>query len=165
MKKRCVGFVAALLLPGLSLSVQSKLQGANEDKKTPDALQTTKAFLNFAFTGQAKAAAELGEPGKSYSREKKIKEFEKLDAKKPPAIVRFLADKEYALAITDPVVAKEKRRDGTKEGGPLSIRLVKKDKRWLVRDVDIGKDQANKNLKRFQREHPKAKVLVPKEDK
>ena len=165
MTKQCVVLVAALLLPGLLLSVQSKLRGADDGKKAPDALQTVKAFLNFAFTGQTKAAAELGESGKSYSRESKIKEFEKLDAKMPPDIVRFLADDEYALAITEPVVAKEKRRDRTREGGPLSIRLVKKGNRWLIRDVDGTKEQADENLKRFQRERPKAKVVIPKKDK
>lgn len=161
MMKRRVVLVATLLLPGIMLSVQSKLQGADNDKKSPAPLQTTKAFLNFAFTGQFKAAAELGAPDKSYNREEKIKEFEKLDAKKPPAIVRFLADDEHALAITEPIVSKDK-----KQGGPLEIELVKKDNHWLIRDVDLqGKDHADNNLKRFQRKYPKAKVVIPKEDK
>jgi hypothetical protein len=161
MTKRCEVLVAALLVLGLLLPVQSKLQSADNGKKAPDALQTTKAFLNFAFTGQFKAAAELGAPDKSYNREEKIKEFEKLDAKKPPDIVRFLADDEHALAITEPVITKDK-----KQGGPLEIELVKKDNRWLVRDIDLqGKDHAEKNLKRFQRRYPQAKVLIPKKDK
>jgi len=166
MTKRRVMLVITLVLLGLLIVVQPNLQGADEDKKAPDALQTTKAFLNSFFTGQAKAAAELGEPGKAYSREEKIKRaFEKLEATKPPAIVRFLADDEHALAITDPVLEKSKKRDGRRHGGPLSIRLVKKDNHWLVRDVDGTKEQADKNLERFQRERPKAKVVIPKKDK
>jgi hypothetical protein len=164
MTKRRLVLVAVLLLLGICVSVRSQLQGAGNDKKTPDVLQTVKAFLNFGLTGQAKAAADLGEPGKAYSREEKIKkDFGRLDAKKPPAIVSLHADDEAALAITEPVVTKEKK--GKRQGGPLSIRLVKKNNRWLIRDVDMGKDQAGSNLKRFQGEHPKAKVVLPKEDK
>lgn len=163
MSKRCVECVAALFLLGALLRGQSKLQGADDGKKAPDALQTAQAFLNFALTGQTRAAADLGEPGKAYSREKKIKEFERLDTKKPPAIVRFLADEEYALAITESVA--EKLRKGKKQEGPLSIRLVKKDERWRVRDVDMGNKSAAKNLERFLRERPKAKVILPKNGK
>jgi hypothetical protein len=161
MTKRWMMLSAVLLVPGLFSSVQSKSRGADEGKKALTALQTTQAFLNYAFSGKAEEAAALGEPGKSYSRPKKIKEFEKLGVKNPPAIVRLLADDEYALAITDPIVSKEKKRDGRKEGGPLSIRLVKKDNRWMIRDVDGKKDQAEKNLKRFQKECPKAKDVIP----
>jgi hypothetical protein len=160
MTKRRV-LLVALLLAGILVFAQPKSLGADDGKKAPDALQTVKAFLNLAFTGQAKVAAELGEPGKSYSRERKINEdFGKVDAKKPPDLVSLHADDEAALAITQPVVTKDKR-----QAGPLSIRLIKKNERWLVRDVDIGKDRAAKNLKRFQRERPKAKVVIPKEDK
>ena len=161
MKRRGMMLIAVLVLPGTWASVQSKSRGADEGKKASPALQTTQEFLNFAFAGKAKEAAALGEPGKAYSREKKCKEFEKLGVKNPPAIVRLLADDEYALAITDPVVAKEKRRNGQREGGPLSIRLVKKDNRWVIRDVDITEQQAEMNLKRFQKERPKAKDVIP----
>jgi hypothetical protein len=158
-----VELVAALLLLEILASGQSRLQGADDAKKAPDALQTARAFLNFALTGQTKAAANLGEPGKSYDREEKIKEFERLDPKKPLAIVRFEADDEYALAITESV--KEVRRKGKTREGPLSIRLVKKDGRWLIRDIDMGSKSAAMNLERFRREHPKAKVVIPKKDK
>ncbi len=162
MTKRRVILVAALLLSGIFILRDAKLQGADDDKKTSDALQTTRAFLNFAFTGQAKAAADLCDSSTSLSREEKLKkDFEELDAGKPPKIVQFLDDDEHALAITEPVVTKDK-----KQGGPLEIELVKKDKRWLVRDIDLqGKDHADKSLKRFQRRYPKAKVLIPKKDK
>lgn len=164
MLKRRVGWIVALFVLGLLVSGQSKLQGTEDAKKAPDALQTVRAFLNFALTGQTKAAAELGEPGKAYSREDKIKrEIAGLATKKPPTIVRFLADDEYALAITESVA--EKPRKGKKQEGPLSIRLVKKSKRWLIRDVDMGNKSAAKNLERFQREHPKAKVILPKNGK
>jgi hypothetical protein len=145
----------------LSAIFASSLPGADDGKKAPTALQTAEEFLNYALTGQAKAAAALGEPGKSTGRERSVqKNFGTLDVKNPPRIVRFHADDEYALAITEPVAAKNK-----KQGGPLSLRLVKKDNRWMIRDVDLGKDQAEKNLKRFQREHPKGKVVLPKKDK
>lgn len=160
MTKRRVVLVAALLFAGFFVARLSGIQGADERKKAPDALQTVRAFLSFAFMGDYKAAAELGEPGKSYSREEKIKEFDKVDAKKPPTIDRFEADEEYALAITEAVATKDK-----KQAGPLSIRLVKKDGRWLIRDVDMGAKSATKNLERFRRERPKAKVIIPKKDK
>lgn len=163
MTKRHEVLAVAVLLPGILVLAPLTRIAADDARKAPDALATTRAFLNFAFTGQAKAAAELGDPGKSYNREEKIKKgFEKgLETKKPPAIVRFLTTDKNALAITEAVVSKNKKQGA----GPLSIRLVKKDKRWLIYDVDMGKEQADKNLERFQRQHPKAEVVIPKKDK
>jgi hypothetical protein len=160
MTKRRVLLLAALPLAVFFVARSSRIQGADERKKASDALQTARAFLSFAFMGDYKAAAELGESGKSYSREQKIKEFERLEPKKPPAIGRFEADDAYALAITEAVVDKDK-----KQAGPLSIRLVKKDGHWLIRDVDMGSKSADKNLERFRREHPKAMVVLPKKGK
>jgi hypothetical protein len=154
MTKWRVMLVAAVLLDSLGL-----VRAADDPTKVPDARQTTERFLAAALAGRAKEAAALGEPGKSYDREEKIKEFADLDAKKL-ALARVLADDQAALAITEEVVE-------TKRGqkGPLSIRLVKKDNRWLIRDVDFGEKSAAKNLQRFQREHPKAKPVDPKKDK
>ncbi len=163
MTKRRGVLSAALLLPGILFLAPSTHIAADDAKKAPDALATTRAFLNFAFTGQAKAAAELGEPGYAYDRESKFKEFERLEPKKPPKIISFHADDKEALAITESV--KEVRRKGKTREGALSIRLIKKDKRWLVRDVDMGNERAAKNLQRYQREHPKAKDMLPKKDK
>jgi hypothetical protein len=134
---------------------------ADDPTKVPDARQTTEKFLAAALAGRAKEAAALGEPGQSPSREQKIKEFEGFNVfGKKLALARVLADEQAALAITEDVVE-------TKRGqkGPLSIRLVKKDNRWLIRDVDFGEKSAAKNLQRFQREHPKAKAVEPKKDK
>ena len=160
--RRCrVMLLFVVLLSAVLLSRPSRLPGADDAKKAPDALQTAEAFLNLAVNGQAKAAAELGEPDKSPSRERSVKKnFDALDVKKAPKIVGFHADDEYALAITETVATKDKKQEG-----PLSLRLVKKDKRWMIRDIDMGEKQAAKNLERFQREHPKAKVIVPKKDK
>lgn len=162
MRNRRAVLAAALLLPGIWVSVQARLRGADDDKKSPDALQTVRAFLNYAVTGQTKAAAELGEPGKSPGREESVqKNFKKMGLKKPPPIVSLHADDEYALAITEAVVTTD-----MKQAGPLSIRLVKKDKRWLVRDIDIGAQSAENNLKRLMRERPKVKeIKIPKKDK
>ncbi len=131
---------------------------ADDPSKVPNARQTTEKFLAAALAGRTKEAAALGEPGKSYNREEKIKEFANLDAKKL-ALVRVLADDEAALAITEKVAETKRGQEG-----PLSIRLIKKDDRWLIRDVDFGKKSAAKNLKRFQREHTKAKAVPAKKD-
>ncbi|MGH7174579.1 MAG: hypothetical protein ACRELF_08440 [Gemmataceae bacterium] len=159
MTKRRRVLVAAILLLATLVSAPPNVQGADDRNKALDARQTTEKFLAASLAGRLKEAASLGEPGKSYDREEKIKEFRDLDAKKL-ALVRLLVDDQFALAITEAVV--ETKRN---QKGPLSIRLVKKDKRWLIRDVDFGTKSAEKNLKRFQREHPKAKVVLPKKDK
>jgi hypothetical protein len=153
MTKWRVTLVAVVLLGSIGPA-----RPANDPSKVPDARQTTEKFLAAALAGRTKEAAALGEPGKSYNREEKIKEFAGLDAKKL-ALVRVLADDQAALAITEKVV--ETKR---KQKGPLSIRLIKIDDRWLIRDVDFGEKSAEKNLKRFQREHPKAKEVPAKKD-
>jgi hypothetical protein len=160
--RRCrVLLLFVLLLSAILVSRPSRLRGADDAKKAPDALQTAEAFLNLAVNGQAKEAAELGEPDKSPSRERSVrKHFGDLDVKKPPRIVSFHADEDYALAITEVVATKNK-----KQSGPLSLRLVKKDNRWMIRDIDLGEKQASQNLERLKKEHPKAKVVIPKKDK
>lgn len=159
MAKRRLVLVAALLLAGLLASETSRLQGADDRKKDLDAVQTTEKFLADALAGRAKDAATLGEPGKAYSREGKIKEITGLGVKKL-TLVRVLADDQAALAITEQVIEPKRQQKGS-----LQIRHIKKDKRWLVRDVDFGAVQEERNLKGFQREHPKAKVLIPKKEK
>lgn len=148
-----------ILIAASLLSFDGLARPADDPTKIPDARQTAEKFLAAALAGRAKEAAALGEPGKAYSREGKIKEFQDLDAKQL-ALVRVLADDRAALAITENVV--ETKRN---QKGPLSIRLIKKDKRWLIRDVDFGTEQATKNVKRFQGEHPNGKEILPKKDK
>ena len=160
MTKRRVVFLAALLLASLLTSRPSRILGADDRKKALDAVQTTEKFLADALAGRNKEAAALGEPGKAYSREEKIKEVGELGVKKL-ALVRVLADDQAALAITEQVVEPKRHQKGS-----LQIRLIKKDKHWLIRDVDFGAVQEERNLKRFQREHPKAKEIeIPKKDK
>jgi hypothetical protein len=160
MTKRRMMLLTALLFVCLLISRLSIIRAADEDKKPLDAVQTAKKFLDDGLNGRAKEAAELGEPGKAYSREDKIKKsFGVLDAKRI-RLVRVVADEEFALAITEPV--KETKRN---QSGALSIQLVKKDGRWLIRDVDFGDEQADKNLKRFEGERPDAKGVLPKKDK
>lgn len=151
--------IAAVLLVALAVGGPSRSRGEDDPTKVPDARQTTESFLAAALSGRAKEAAVLGEPGKAYSREEKIKEITGLGVEKL-ALARVLADDQYALVITENVVEPKRRQEG-----PLSIRLVKKDNRWLIRDVDFGKEQAAKNVQRFQRERPKAKVVIPKGEK
>lgn len=159
MTKRCGVLLAALLLPEIWISAQSRLQGADDRRKPLDAVQTAEKFLADALAGRNKEAAALGEPGRAYSREGKIKEVGCLGVKKL-ALVRVLADDQVALAITEEVVEPKRKQKGS-----LQIRLVNKDKRWMIRDVDFGAKQEERNLKRFQREHPKAKDMIPKKDK
>ncbi|MHB1423092.1 MAG: hypothetical protein ACYC3I_07850 [Gemmataceae bacterium] len=160
MTKRRMILLVALLLAGLSTSRLSRIQAADEDKKHLDAVQTTEKFLDDGLNGRAKDAAELGEPGKAYSCEDKIKKsFGDLKAEKI-SLVRVLVDDEFALAITEPVTETKRNQKGS-----LSLRLIKKEDRWLIRDVDFGDGRAEKNLKRFQRERPKAEVVIPKKDK
>lgn len=152
MTKWRVVLVAAVLLGFLGIA-----RPENDRTKVPDARQTTEMFLAAALAGKIKEAAALGEPGKSYNREEKIKEFEGLNVfGKKLALARVLADDQAALAITEKVVETKRGQEG-----PLSIRLVKKDNRWLIRDVDFGKKSAAKNLQRFQKERPKAKDVIP----
>lgn len=157
--KRRVVLLAALLLPEISIPAQLRLHGADDRQKPLDAVRTTEKFLADALAGRNKEAAALGEPGHAYSREDKIKEVGGLGVKKI-ALVRVLADDRTALAITEPVVEPKRKQKGS-----LQIRLVNKDKRWMIRDVDFGAIQEERNLKRFQREHPKAKEMIPKKDK
>ncbi|HEY7426539.1 MAG TPA: hypothetical protein VH682_20055 [Gemmataceae bacterium] len=156
MMKWRVLLAAAVFLGFLGIA-----RSADDRTKVPDARQTTEKFLAAALAGKTKEAAALGEPGKSYNREEKIKEFEGLNVfGKKLALTRVLADDQAALAITEKVVETKRGQEG-----PLSIRLVKKDNRWLIRDVDFGEKSAAKNMQRFQREHPKAKPVDPKKDK
>jgi hypothetical protein len=148
-----------VLIAASLLGFAGSARPADDVTKVPDARQTAEKFLAAALAGRAKEAAALGEPGKAYSREKKIEEFQDLNAKKL-TVVRVFADDQVALAITENVV--ETKRN---QKGPLSIRLIKKDKRWLIRDVDFGTEQAEKNMMRFQREHPNGKEVLPKKDK
>lgn len=159
MKKRRVALLTAFVLAGALISKPPSIQGADDPTKTLDAVKTTEKFLADALAGRNKEAAALGEPGKAYSREGKIKEVGSLGVKKL-ALVRVLADDQAALAITEEVVEPKRNQKGS-----LQLRLIKKDKRWLIRDVDFGAVQEERNLKRFQREHPKAKVVIPKKDK
>ncbi len=154
MTKRRMVLVAVVLLGSLGPA-----RPADDPTKIPDARQTTEKFLAAALAGKAKEAAALGEPGKAYSREKKIEEFADLNAKKL-TLVRVLADDQAALAITENVVSSKRG-----EEGPLAIRLVKKGNRWLIRDVDFGTRATAKNLQRFLKEHPKAKPVEAKKDK
>lgn len=150
MTKGRMVLVAAMLLGSLGAA-----RPADDPAKIPNARQTTEKFLAAALAGKTKEAAALGEPGKAYSREEKIQEFADLDTKKL-ALVRVLADDQAALAITENVANTK-----SKEEGPLAIRLVKKDNRWLIHDVDFGMKTTAKNLQRFLREHPKAKPIAP----
>lgn len=159
MTKRRVILLAALLLTGGLTPRPSSVKAADDQEKDLDAVQTTEKFLADALAGRNKEAAALGEPGKAYSREGKIKEVGNLGVGKL-ALVRVLADDEAALAITEQVVEPKRKQKAS-----LQIRLIKKDKRWLISDVDFGVEQEERNLKRFQREHPKGKDVTPKKDK
>jgi hypothetical protein len=153
MTKWCVILIVTVLLGFINPA-----WSADDSSKVPDARQTVEKFLAAALAGRTKEAAALGEPGKSYDREAKIKEFEGLNVYgKKLTVARVLADEQAALAITEKVVETKKGQEGL-----LSIRLIKKDKRWLIRDVDFGEKSATKNLQRFQREHPKSKDVEPK---
>src|SRR5262249_1357806 len=127
-----------LVLLAFHAPARSAAKGDDDPTKIPDARQTAQTFLNAALTGRTKEAAALGEPGKSYSREGKMKEFRELDAEKL-AFVSVHADDQYALAITQKVAEKKRKQEGQ-----LTIRLVKKDKRWLIRDVDFRTEEAAK---------------------
>jgi hypothetical protein len=71
------------------------------------------------------------------------------------------ADEQHALAITEKVV--EPKR---KAKGQLTIRLVQKDKRWMIRDVDFRTEEgAREQLKQFRRQYPRAQDVPPKKEK
>ena len=118
--------------------------------------QTAQTFLDAAIAGRADEAAALGQPGQSPSRAEKIKkEFGELNLKKL-AVIRVYAGKDAALVMT----GNAKHKDRT---GPMVLTLVKKDGRWLVRDIDLETEaSAQGELKRFQEKHPDAK---PEPDK
>src|SRR5688500_11022757 len=117
--------------------------GADEPKKDLGPRPAAEAFLEAALAGRAKEAAALGEPGTAYSREEKCEEFAELNPKNLALGSRDAGD-EHALAITEKVKGDRGR------AGRLVRTLVKKDKRWLIRDVDLeSEDSAKKKLKRF----------------
>jgi serine/threonine-protein kinase len=102
---------------------------AKDDKaKQRDARQTAEAFLDAVLAARLKEAAALAQPGQAPSREEKLREFARLAGQKP-TIATLTVERDHALATTTPV------KLGDREG-PLLIRMVKKDGRWLVREVD-----------------------------
>src|SRR5688572_22714944 len=102
MKKHCVALIVAVGVLVAAGAAASTLQSADEPKKDLGPRQATEAFLAAALAGRAKDAAAMGEPGKAYSREEKIKEFAELNAKKL-AVVSVHANDEHALATTGKV--------------------------------------------------------------
>jgi hypothetical protein len=152
-----------LVAVGLSLLAGAAGRAAEGDDKTkvkhPDARQTAQAFLDAALAGATKEAAALGQPGQSYSREEKIKEFRDITPKKV-AVVGLHADAGNALATTERV-----RGDKGREG-PLVLTLVKKGERWLIRDVDLETEEsAQQELNRFLKKHPTARPVPEKKGK
>jgi len=148
-------YVMSLVVTGLLVAV-----GAEQPKeKERDARQTAETFLTAALAGKAKEAAALGEPGKAWSREDKIKDdFADWKVKKL-AITSMHADDDNALVITEKVA-------GKKREGPLVIILVKQDKRWLIRDVDHEtEDSVKEELKRFQQKYRQARPVFEKKGK
>lgn len=142
---------------GAALPVAAGADEANDRER--DARQTAEAFLAAALAGKAKEAAALGEPGKAWSREEKIaSDFGRLNVK-TVALVSLHADEENALAVTDKVTSQKRE-------GPLLLTLVKKEKRWLIRDVDLKtEDAAQEEVKRFQKRFPRAEAVLERKGK
>src|SRR5689334_23069586 len=138
MRDRHVMVAAVLVLLAFLGPARSAAVGADDPTKGPDARQTAQKFLDAALAGRAKEAAALGEPGKSYSREGKMKECQDIGVEKL-AFVIVNADDQFALAITEKIVEPKRKQEGQ-----LTLRLVKKDKRWLIRDVDFRTEEKAK---------------------
>jgi RNA polymerase sigma factor (sigma-70 family) len=124
-----------------------------------DARQTAMAFLTAALAGKTKEAAALGQPGQGPSRPKKVEELAPFKGQNV-AIARLHADEANALAVTGPVILREHR--GARKG-MIQLTLVKKDGRWLVRDIDFETEESAKaELQRFLAKHPGAKQVPEK---
>ena len=158
MSKRLVPFLAAaagaVLLVGLV---------ANADEKDPrrgDSRQIADMFLDAALNGRLKEAAAMGEAGKAYSREEKIKEFSELKVNSLK-LADVRANGEHAIAVTEEVAGDHDRH------GPLVLTLTRKDGLWWIRDVDLEtRDSAKRELDRFLKAHPDAKAVPdPKAEK
>jgi serine/threonine-protein kinase len=101
---------------------------SRRDDTAEEVLATVRAFFKAALAGRWKEAAAHGEPGRAYSREKKIKEFAALKGQEP-TLLAPLIDRDQATVLTTPVKIKGRE-------GPLHLRLVKVGERWLIRDID-----------------------------
>ena len=111
------------------------------------------AFLKAAMAGQDKEALRLANPGSALQHQ--LADFRKLGGADALAVVSVHAGKAVALAVTTNVVSDRGRK------GPLMLRLIRRQDRWLVTDVDLeSADDAQGNLKKFLKDHPDA-TLVP----
>jgi hypothetical protein len=145
-----------VVVASLILTVMGVLRGEEPKPQDRDAPQTTAAFLDAALSRKFKEAAAMGEPGKAYSREEAIRQFAELNVKKL-AIVSVHADPVNALSITENVKGDHNRE------GPLVLTLVRKDGRWLIRDVDLETEASAKDeLERFLKKYPDARSLPEK---
>jgi hypothetical protein len=155
MSKRVVAFLAGMHCAMLVIASVAIAQ--EKDGRQGDSRQITVMFLDAALNGRLREAAALGEAGKAYSREEKIKEFAALQVKSVK-LSDVRANGEHALAITEDV----KSDDGRE--GPLVLTLVKTDGLWWIRDVDLETtDSARVELDRFMKANPDAKAVPDQE--
>jgi hypothetical protein len=126
-----------------------------------DARQTAEAFLEAAVNGKTKEAAALGEPGKFVSREESVREDFALlrlrDTELP--LTKLFADDNNALAVTGVVAVPSERLVG-----PLVLKLVRKDGRWIVSDAGLESDHgAQREVEAFQLRVPGSRLVFEQE--
>jgi hypothetical protein len=129
--------------------------GAGEPKvEDRSARQTVEAFLKAALAGKVQEARAFVERG--MVPENQVKELHELGVKEL-GLTSVHADDANAVAVTDKVTVRDA---GGRREGHLLLTLVKKGKRWLVRDIDFEEPgRMKQKLKRFVREHPNAKLV------
>jgi hypothetical protein len=117
--------------------------------------QVTAAFLAAALAGKVAEARALANPGNI--SENKVFEVQKLIGVKQLGLSLVVANDAIALAVSDPVTVTDRGRTFP---GYLLFTLVKKDGRWLLKDIDLHEaDRTLQKQRQFLERYPDAKPI------
>ena len=143
-----------LAVAAVFLAAANSISAEQSKEKPVGPRETVLAYVDAATNGRIEEAAKMGEPGQTPSQPKAIKEnFSAVQVGKF-AVKSVYADASAALAISSDV------KDDRDRKGPLVFTLVRKDDRWLIRDIDLeSAESVKEELKRFLDRYPDAKLI------